>query len=141
LKHSLGCPPDEIEVHERDGLDSGHGFVTLFRFKMCQKRLRILQNVNAEFVAGCVWLCPSVCLHTDMMTPIPAGRIWWLRIYLGALRKWCVWCGLSEHSLPVRPEAVFLIKAQRGGWLTRPQTLRMEYRLSTTKYMFLVPEV
>ncbi|OJA08604.1 hypothetical protein AZE42_07135 [Rhizopogon vesiculosus] len=52
LIRSLGCPPDEIEVHEADKPDAMHRFVTLFRFKMCRKRLRIIQNVGAEFVAG-----------------------------------------------------------------------------------------
>ncbi|OAX33993.1 hypothetical protein K503DRAFT_803938 [Rhizopogon vinicolor AM-OR11-026] len=53
LRRSLGCPPDEIEVHEEDHNElEKHKFVALFRFKMCQKWLHITQNLNAEFVAG-----------------------------------------------------------------------------------------
>jgi hypothetical protein len=49
LRRSLGCPPDEIEVYEGGGLDSKHRFSALFRLRMCQKRLRIQQNVSADF--------------------------------------------------------------------------------------------
>jgi hypothetical protein len=75
-----------------------------------------------------------------MTTSIPAGRIWWLRIHLGTHKKWGVWCGLSEHSLPARAEAIFLVEGQRGGRVTEPpQTLRIEHRLSR-EYALLVPE-
>jgi hypothetical protein len=75
-----------------------------------------------------------------MTTPIPSGRIWWLRIHLGIQGKWGVWCGLSEHSLPARPEAIFFVKGQRGGWvIAPPQTLQIEHRLPR-EYTLLVPE-
>ena len=49
--------------------------------------------------------------HTDTMTPIPAGRIWWLRIYMGRHGKWCMEGGLSQGSLPACPDVGFIIKS------------------------------
>ncbi|OAX34475.1 hypothetical protein K503DRAFT_859182 [Rhizopogon vinicolor AM-OR11-026] len=117
LIRSLGCPPDEIEVHEADKPDAMHRFVTLFRFKMCQKRLRIIQNVGAEFVAG--------------------GRIWWLRIYMGDEGKWLIEWGLSQHSPPACPEAVFLIKSVVS---SGPETLRIARLLPDDNFKILVPK-
>jgi len=53
LRRSLGYPPDDVKVQleEGDGLN-GHRFVVLFRFKMFQKRLCILRDVSAEFIAA-----------------------------------------------------------------------------------------
>ncbi|OJA09662.1 hypothetical protein AZE42_03661 [Rhizopogon vesiculosus] len=121
LQRSLGCPPDEIEVHEGDHDElEKHKFVALLRFKMCQKRLRITQNLKAEFVAG--------------------GRIWWLRIYMGPKRKWRMEWSLSQHSLPAYPDAVVVIEVQRGkpGCATPPQELRMVNRLTDTKFTSLI---
>ncbi|OJA09585.1 hypothetical protein AZE42_06671 [Rhizopogon vesiculosus] len=80
---------------------------------MCWKRLRISENVGAEFIAG--------------------GRIWWLRIRMVpeavADKRWLVNLGISS-SCGVHPEAVRLIDAQRGkpGCATRPRALRKEFR-------------
>ena len=49
LRWSLGCPPDEIQVHERDEQDK-HQLIISLRFRMCQKRLRIMKMVVAEFL-------------------------------------------------------------------------------------------
>ena len=56
LRRSLGCPPDEIEVHEGDEQDK-HQLVISVRFRMCQKRLRIMKMVVAEFLL-------RVCSHS-----------------------------------------------------------------------------
>lgn len=52
LESSLDCPyvDHEVELHNGDGIDDDK-FVALFRFKCCQKRLRIAENMSAEFVA------------------------------------------------------------------------------------------
>ncbi|KAJ8597050.1 hypothetical protein M405DRAFT_855911 [Rhizopogon salebrosus TDB-379] len=119
LRHSLGCPSDEIEVHEGEDLGE-HQFVALFRFRMCQKRLYAKQNMSAEFVAG--------------------RRIWSLRIYMGPHAQWLMEWGLSRHSLPARPRGVVLIEPQREkpGCATKPRVLRMEPRLGN--FPFLAPE-
>lgn len=53
--------------------------------------------------------------HVYRMMPITVGRIWWLRIYYWKpSAKWCISIGLSQPSLPARPEIVFLIEPQRG---------------------------
>jgi hypothetical protein len=49
LRCSLGCPPDEIEVHEGDEQDK-HQLIISLRFRMCQKRLRIMKMVVAELL-------------------------------------------------------------------------------------------
>ncbi|KAG1783193.1 hypothetical protein EV702DRAFT_1224079 [Suillus placidus] len=90
LRCFLGCPPDEIQVQEL-----GNGcFTACFRFRMFQKRLRVTLDLGVEFVAG--------------------SRIWELWFYLGPEGEWCAGCLLSEHSLPVRADAVvFRIEAHR----------------------------
>ncbi|OJA09660.1 hypothetical protein AZE42_03665 [Rhizopogon vesiculosus] len=118
LRRSLGYSPDEIEVHEGD--QAKNQFVALFRFRMCQRRLHITQNItSAEFVAG--------------------GRIWWTRIHMGPEGRWRMTWGLSQHSLPARPNAVVLIKAHMGkpGCATPPQELRL---VSTRTNSSLVPK-
>ncbi|KAG1732393.1 uncharacterized protein EDB91DRAFT_672321 [Suillus paluster] len=50
LRRFLGCPPHEIQVHEGGGLSDSH-FVTLFHFRVLQKRLRITQKLGVKFVA------------------------------------------------------------------------------------------
>ncbi|OAX38359.1 hypothetical protein K503DRAFT_165155 [Rhizopogon vinicolor AM-OR11-026] len=89
---------------------------------MCRKRLHITQDItSAEFVAG--------------------GRIWWTRIHMGPEGRWRMSWGLSQHSLPARPNAVVLIKAHIGkpGCATPPQELRLVNTL-TDQYSSLVPE-
>jgi hypothetical protein len=49
LRRSLGLP-DEIQVHEGDGLD-GNKFVASLRVRMCQRRVRITKEVGIEFIA------------------------------------------------------------------------------------------
>ena len=62
LRCSLGCPPDEVRVHEGDEPDQ---FVVRIRIRMFQKRLRITQDVGVEFIARGMWSmslglsCPS----------------------------------------------------------------------------------
>ncbi|KAG1733607.1 uncharacterized protein EDB91DRAFT_632480 [Suillus paluster] len=47
LRLLLGCPPDEVRVHERNGLSDNH-FVACFRFRMFQKRLRQAAMVQID---------------------------------------------------------------------------------------------
>ncbi|KAG0707577.1 hypothetical protein DFH29DRAFT_995006 [Suillus ampliporus] len=55
LRRLLGCPPDEVQVHdEGDGLRKIQ-FVTRLRIRMFQKRLRTTQELGVEFVARGVW--------------------------------------------------------------------------------------
>ncbi|KAG2055012.1 hypothetical protein BDR06DRAFT_1007226 [Suillus hirtellus] len=54
LISSLGCPPDEIEVHEVK-MGNSHQFVVSFRIRKFQRRLRITHKLNYEFVADGVW--------------------------------------------------------------------------------------
>jgi hypothetical protein len=60
----LGCPPDDIEVHEGDELGK-HNFVASLQFRMFQKRLRIMQNVNTEFVAEGLRSCSLAIVMPD----------------------------------------------------------------------------
>ncbi|KAJ8589888.1 hypothetical protein M405DRAFT_933170 [Rhizopogon salebrosus TDB-379] len=123
LRDSLGRSPfvdHEVEVLEGDGVYEDH-FVALVQFKRCQRSLRIVENMSAEFIAR--------------------GRIWWLRIfYWRHIGKWCLSCGLSPPSLPARPEVVIIIEAQRDkrGCASRLQDLRQEHRL-TPEYTLLAP--
>ncbi|KAG2036695.1 hypothetical protein BDR03DRAFT_1011450 [Suillus americanus] len=50
LRQFLGCPSDEIEVHEGGELDD-HQFIASSRIRMFQKRLRTTQELKQEFVA------------------------------------------------------------------------------------------
>ncbi|KAG1882340.1 hypothetical protein F4604DRAFT_1921480 [Suillus subluteus] len=91
LRRMLGCQQDEIQVvHERDSAGENY-FSVRFVFRMFQKRLRITQKLEAEFVAR--------------------GRIWVLRFYMGQNGMWRVEYGLSGHSLPVHPSAELAIWA------------------------------
>ncbi|KAG1726888.1 uncharacterized protein EDB91DRAFT_1254135 [Suillus paluster] len=102
----LGCPPDKIHVYGGNGVGNNK-FVVSFRFRMFQTRLRIAQELAVEFVA--------------------AGRIWVLCFYVGPEGMWRVEYGLSKHSLPVYPAAVFVIKAHRGPPdCVTPAPLRLE---------------
>jgi hypothetical protein len=56
------------------------------------------------------WFVPCA----DVIILIRAGRIWWLRFFMGSDGKWQMNLGLSEHCLPAVPEAVVLIESQRG---------------------------
>ena len=139
LKRSLGCPPDDIEVDGGIGLGR-HKFVVSFRFKMFQKRLRIIQNVSAEYVAGGMWLCNYLLFAK--MTLICAGRIWWLRIYLGPQGKWRMESGLSEGSLPAHPDTVFIVEAHGGKCDSVTEIApekRYEWQFSSTTYELLAP--
>ncbi|KAG2137055.1 hypothetical protein DEU56DRAFT_804787 [Suillus clintonianus] len=60
LRQFLGCPPDDIEIHEGRGLDD-HQFTASFRIRMFQKRLRTTEKLNCEFVGGGMWSMPSYC--------------------------------------------------------------------------------
>ncbi|KAG1898028.1 uncharacterized protein F5891DRAFT_982211 [Suillus fuscotomentosus] len=97
LRHMLGCPQDDIQVHEGDFLsvDSHeNNFFVHFVFRMFQKRLRIARKLEVEFVAQ--------------------GRIWVLRFDMDILGgNWLVEFGISRDSSPVRPNAVLEIQANR----------------------------
>ncbi|KAG1829090.1 hypothetical protein EV424DRAFT_459862 [Suillus variegatus] len=97
LRHMLGCPRDDIRVHEGDFLsvDSHeNNFLVHFVFRMFQKRLRIARKLEVEFVAQ--------------------GRIWVLRFDMDKLGgNWLVEFGISRDSSPVRPNAVLEIQANR----------------------------
>ncbi|KAG2099118.1 hypothetical protein BD769DRAFT_1677474 [Suillus cothurnatus] len=95
LRRTLGCPPDEIEVHEasRVGESSDYQFAASFRIRMFQKRLRITHKLKHEFVAG--------------------GRIWWFCFDIGIKGKWRIVFGLSSPSMPVCPKASFWIEDNR----------------------------
>ncbi|KAG2091972.1 uncharacterized protein F5147DRAFT_779822 [Suillus discolor] len=91
LRRSLGCPPDEIEV----GMGNDDQFVVSFRIRKFQKRLRITQKLNYEFVAD--------------------GRIWFLRFDMSTVQwKWHVLYGISSPSLPACPKASFQIEGKPG---------------------------
>ncbi|KAG2156033.1 hypothetical protein DEU56DRAFT_765238 [Suillus clintonianus] len=107
LRRSLGCPPDEVQVHEGDGLGENQ-FIACLRIRMFQKRLHITQDLGVEFVAG--------------------GRIWLFRFYIGPDGGWRIGLGLSQPSFPARPDAILLIEAhEKPGSATPPQGLRMTY--------------
>ncbi|KAG1890128.1 hypothetical protein F4604DRAFT_1914668 [Suillus subluteus] len=75
LRHFLGCLPDEVQVHEGDGVDRNWQFVACFRSRMFQKRMCIIRE---EFVAR--------------------GRIWLLRFDTGSAYRWRVTLSLSRDS-------------------------------------------
>ncbi|KAG2157331.1 hypothetical protein DEU56DRAFT_764036 [Suillus clintonianus] len=111
LKRSLGCPPDEIEVH---GGNSQNQFTVDMQIRMFQKRLRIAQKMVVEFVAK--------------------GRIWFLLFDMGHEAKWHIKLCLCQHSLPARPNAVLLIQAQNG----QHEVLKIGFPLEADKS--LAPE-
>ncbi|KAG1807309.1 uncharacterized protein BJ212DRAFT_1485716 [Suillus subaureus] len=90
LRRSLGCPPDELVVHETGRVGDDYLFAASVRIRMFQKRLRITHKLNYEFAAG--------------------GRIWRFCFYLGSDWKWHIMFGLSSPSLPARPKASFRIE-------------------------------
>ncbi|KAG1836005.1 hypothetical protein DFJ58DRAFT_749959 [Suillus subalutaceus] len=90
LRRSLGCPPDELEVHETGRVDGDYQFAASVRIRMFQKRLRITHKLNYEFVAG--------------------GRIWWFRFAMDNQWKWRIKFGLASPSLPACPKASFRIQ-------------------------------
>ncbi|KAG2343875.1 hypothetical protein BDR05DRAFT_999770 [Suillus weaverae] len=108
LRNFLGCPPDEVQVHDTgDGLRKCE-FVVCFRIRMFQKRLLVRRELGIEFVA--------------------AGRIWLLRLLSTASDGlWRIFLTLSKESLPVRPEVVLVIEAHSGkpDCATPPQDLRV----------------
>lgn len=115
LRHSLGCPPNDIQVYEGDGLDENQ-FIACIRIRMFRKRLHITQDLGIEFVAG--------------------GRIWMLPFYMGPDGSGCIGLSLSQPSLPARPDAKFLIEAHtKPGCTIPPQGLVMTYE----KAKLLVP--
>jgi hypothetical protein len=50
LRRMLGCQQDHIEVYEADDVGEDY-FLVHFVFRMFQKRLRITQKLEVEFVA------------------------------------------------------------------------------------------
>jgi len=48
-----------------------------------------------------------------MITPWPAGRIWWFCFDIGIKGKWRIVFGLSSPSMPVCPKASFWIEDNR----------------------------
>ncbi|KAG2112592.1 uncharacterized protein F5147DRAFT_791288 [Suillus discolor] len=103
----LGCPPDEVQIH-----DTGDGmckiqFNVCFRIGMFRKRLLTKRKFGKEFVA--------------------AGRIWSLRMSSVAPDGFCrIHLKLSDESLPTRLDAVLVIEAHSGkpGCEIPPQDLR-----------------
>ncbi|OAX40926.1 hypothetical protein K503DRAFT_855035 [Rhizopogon vinicolor AM-OR11-026] len=119
LERSLLCSPQENNEVEVDEVDEDR-LVASFRFKMCQKRLRMTHSTGTEFVAR--------------------GRIWWLRIfYCAPEEEWIITIGLSQRSLPVRSVAKLIIEAQREkpGCATRPAARR--WTIGLNKLMLLAP--
>ncbi|KAG1789604.1 uncharacterized protein HD556DRAFT_1446830 [Suillus plorans] len=92
LRQFLGCPQDEIEVHNVAELDDNQ-FVVSFRIRMFQKRLCTTRRLNYDFVAR--------------------GRIWSFRFEMGNKGKWIVGFGLSSPSLPVSLECYSLLLETR----------------------------
>ncbi|KAG1880982.1 hypothetical protein F4604DRAFT_1651406 [Suillus subluteus] len=113
FRRFLGCPPDDIQVHEGDGLGE-HQFVACFRFRMFQKRLRITPTLSVQFIA--------------------AGRSWVLWFNLALDGIWRVAYRLAEDSFPADAAAVFLIEAHRGppGCATGPAPLIIRMNQSPT---------
>ncbi|KAG0700965.1 hypothetical protein DFH29DRAFT_1000666 [Suillus ampliporus] len=70
LRRSLSCPPNEVQVHETGELGDQQ-FVVSFRIGLFQKRLRIAQELNYGFVAGCALSISRFVANVDMMTPFP----------------------------------------------------------------------
>lgn len=107
LRRSLGCPPDDVQVHEGDGPGENQ-FIACIRIRMFRKRLHITRDLGIEFVAG--------------------GRIWMLRFYMGPDGRWRIGLSLSQPSFPVRPGIILLIEAHtKPGCTTPPQGVVMTY--------------
>ncbi|KAG0705943.1 hypothetical protein DFH29DRAFT_235592 [Suillus ampliporus] len=119
LTRSLGCPPDEIQVHEGDGLPENQ-FTADLQIRMFQKRLRITQKMRMELIAK--------------------GRVWSLLFFSGHEAKLHVILGLSQHSLPARPNPVLRIEARKGqpDCVAPPEGLQIKFQLKETN--LLVPE-
>ncbi|KAG1857684.1 hypothetical protein DFJ58DRAFT_744987 [Suillus subalutaceus] len=119
LRNFLGCPPDEVQVHDAgDGLHKIK-FNICFCIRMFQKRLLMRQQLGIEFVA--------------------AGRIWLFQIFSMALDGlWRIFLSLSKESLPACPEAVLVIEAHSGkhDCATPPQDLRL-LPVTNSQSMFL----
>lgn len=104
----LGCPPDEVQIH-----DTGDGMLKIqfdvcLRIGMFRKRLLTKRQFGTEFVA--------------------AGRIWLLRMSSVAPDGFCrIHLSLSDESLPTRLDAVLVIEAHSGkpGCEIPPQGLRL----------------
>ncbi|KAG2741107.1 hypothetical protein P692DRAFT_20907743 [Suillus brevipes Sb2] len=91
LRRALGCPPDEMEVHETVKVGNDHQFVASFCIKMFQKRLRITHKLRYEFVVG--------------------GRIWRFGFEMDTVKwTWCMGYSLSEPSLPVCSKGSYRIE-------------------------------
>jgi hypothetical protein len=67
----------------------------------------------------------------------PAGRIWWLTIFMGRYGTYYIEWGLCRHSHPARPHAVVIIKAQRmkPGCATKPKALRLKLSLGKSEHL------
>lgn len=119
-RRMLGCPRDDVQVHEGGGIGKSY-FVVYFFFRMFQKRLRIAQELGVEFVAR--------------------GRVWVLQFHMGKKGKWHIAYGLSEHSFPVHPlHAEVQIKANKpSSGSDIPKHLRLHSLPSYASYQ-LVPE-
>ncbi|KAG2045175.1 hypothetical protein BDR03DRAFT_26272 [Suillus americanus] len=111
LRCFLGCPPDEVQVHDKGDRMCKNQFVACFHIRMFQKRLRTAGELGIEFVA--------------------AGRIWWFLIYMGDNGRWRIGFSLSYPSFPAHPEAVLVIKAhsRKSDCATQPEDLRMQCRI------------
>ncbi|KAG1845498.1 hypothetical protein DFJ58DRAFT_893663 [Suillus subalutaceus] len=109
LRHFLGCPPDEVQVHDKGDRMGKNQFVACFCIRMFQKRLRTAGELGIEFIA--------------------AGRIWWFLIYMGNDGRWHIGFSLSYPSFPAHPEAVLVIKAHNSNpdSATQPEDLQMQY--------------
>ncbi|KAG2045215.1 hypothetical protein BDR03DRAFT_995442 [Suillus americanus] len=109
LRHFLGCPPDEVQVHDKGDRMCKNQFVACFHIRMFQKRLHTAGELGLEFVA--------------------AGRIWWFLIYMGNNGRWCIGFSLSHPSPPAHPEAALVIKAhsRTPDCATQPEDLKMQY--------------
>jgi len=117
----LGCPPDEIQVHDEDGENKS---VVSLQLRMFQKRLRISKNVKVEYVIGGVYSMLGLFI---MLMSITAGRIWCLCFEIGPKNQ-RVSLTLSKYSMGVKVVAVLLIEARREkpGCATPPEVLRIQ---------------
>ncbi|KAG1862678.1 hypothetical protein F4604DRAFT_1957370 [Suillus subluteus] len=109
LRRSLGCPPDDVQVHSGDGLGENH-FVAHFRIRKFQKRIRIIRDLSVEFVAE--------------------GRIWSLKTSIWPDGKCRIGFNLSRHSFPVYPIGVIVIEAHEKPGCATPSPA-LQFRNST----------
>ncbi|KAG1751419.1 uncharacterized protein EDB91DRAFT_1078209 [Suillus paluster] len=75
LRRFLGCPPDEVQVHEGDGVDKNK-FVACLRFGMFQKRLHITQELGVEFTVRAVLWFEAHRGKAGYATPPQDLRMW-----------------------------------------------------------------